>query len=67
MNIETSDRLRVTMQQMERLIRAVEDLRSNVLPANPQLFATMSEAPLDDLARLRHELHDYVQELTPTA
>jgi hypothetical protein len=57
--------MRVTMQQMERLIRALDDLKINVLPKNPQLFATMSEAPLDDLDKLREELSGYVRELKP--
>jgi len=59
------DRLRITMLQMERLIKAVDDLKENVLPDNPQLFAAMSEAPLDDLGRLRKEISGFVQELKP--
>jgi ribosomal 50S subunit-associated protein YjgA (DUF615 family) len=65
--IENVRQLRVTMQQMERLLRAVEDLRENVLPQNPELFATLVEAPLDDLQRLRSEVDDFVHELQPTA
>jgi hypothetical protein len=61
------NRIRVTMEQMDRLLRALEDLRINVLPTNPQLFAAMSEAPLDDLKRLRVEITGYVVELAPTA
>jgi hypothetical protein len=53
-------RVIVTMTQMERVIQALEDLQRTVLPQNPQLFATMAEAPLDDLNKLRTELHDYV-------
>jgi len=60
---DVTNRIRVTMQQMERLIRALDDLKINVLPKNPQLFAVMSEAPLDDLNRLREELSGYVTEL----
>lgn len=62
---EMADRLTVTMQQMERLIRALDDLKVNVLPKNPQLFTAMSEAPLEDLDRLREELSGYVRELKP--
>lgn len=54
--IENLDQLRITMQQMERLIRAIDDLKLNVLPQNPELFATMAEAPLEDLDRLRNEI-----------
>jgi hypothetical protein len=65
--IKNVDQLRVTMQQMERVIRALDDLKANVLPQNPQLFATMAEAPLEDLDRLRKEVSGYVHELKPTA
>jgi hypothetical protein len=60
-------RVLVTMTQMERVIRALEDLQRKVLPQNPQLFATMAEAPLDDLNRLRVELHEFVSEHATTA
>ena len=61
------NRLRVTMEQMDRLIRALDDLKENVLPKDPTLFATMAEGPLDDLERLRKEVRKYVDELQPTA
>jgi hypothetical protein len=60
-------RLSVTMEQLERIIRALEDLRQNVLPNDPTLFATMAEAPLDDLKCLRSEVHEYVREMNPNA
>jgi hypothetical protein len=66
MMIKNVDQLRNTMQQMERLIRALDDLKVNVLPRNPELFATMAEAPLEDLDRLREEVSGYVHELKPT-
>jgi len=66
MNSDLS-RLRVTMEQMERLIRALEDLKENVLPKDPSLFATMAEGPLDDLQRLRHEVRQHVDHLQPMA
>ena len=56
-------RATVTMEQMDRVLRALEDLRQSVLPSDPQLFATLAEAPLDDLQRLRKEVNDYVKEL----
>ena len=58
-------RLRVTMQQMERLLAALDDLKENVLPKDPRLFAVMAEAPLDDLQRLRREIDGFVEELKP--
>ena len=65
--IKNVDQLRVTMEQMERLIRALDDLKANVLPQNPELFATMAEAPLENLDRLRVEISGYVHELKPSA
>jgi len=39
-------RVLVTMAQMERVIRALQDLQQKVLPQNPMLFATMAEAAI---------------------
>ena len=64
--IRDIQRLQVTMEQMERLLRAIEDLRQTVLPQDPKLFALLAEAPLDDLARLRQDVHEFVDELQPT-
>lgn len=64
MTTETVDRMRTTMQQMDRLLRALDDLRDNVLVKDPQLFAIMAEAPLDDLDRLRQEFHGYLHDIT---
>ena len=60
------NRLKVTMEQMDRLIRVLDDLRENVLPKAPVLFATMAEGPLDDLEHLRREIRERVEELQPT-
>ena len=49
---DDSERLRISLEQMERLLLAVEDLRQTVLPKDPALFAAMTEAPLDDLVRI---------------
>jgi hypothetical protein len=65
--IQNIGQLRVTMQQMQRLLRALEDLRENLLPQDPQLFATLCEAPLDDLGRLRSDVDNFVHDLQPTA
>ena len=55
------------MQQMERLLAALDDLEVNVSPEDPQLFGVLAEAPMEDLQRLRHELSGFVQELAATA
>jgi hypothetical protein len=57
--------IRTTMEQMDRMIRALDDLRTSVLARDPKLFAVMAEGPLEDLDRLRGELNGYIDELEP--
>jgi hypothetical protein len=59
--------LRLTLQQMRRLLRALDDLKDTVLPKDPQLFAVMAEAPLEDLDRLRQEVEDFLDQLQPVS
>ena len=65
--IEDTNQLRVTLQQMRRLLWALADLKEQVLPQDPKLFATMAEAPLEDLDRLRQEVESFLDRLTPVA
>lgn len=61
------NRIRVSLEQLERLIRALDDLKENVLPKDPALFATMAEGPLEDLERIRKDLREHIDEWQPTA
>ena len=65
--IEDTNQLRVTLQQMQRLLSALADLKAQVLLQDPKLFATMAEAPLEDLDRLRQEVEGFLDQLTPVA
>jgi hypothetical protein len=65
--IEDANQLRVTLQQMQRLLWALADLKENVLSQDPKLFATMAEAPLEDLNRLRQEVESFLDQLKPVA
>ena len=65
--IEDANQLRVTMQQMQRLLWALADLKEQVLSQDPKLFATMAEAPLEDLDRLRQEIESFLDQLKPVA
>ena len=65
--ITDSKRMRVSLEQMGRLILALEDLKENVLPKDPKLFATLAEGPLDQMSQIRLELDEYLRELQPTA
>ena len=65
--IEDVNQLRVTMQQMQRLLWALADLKEQMLSQDPKLFATMAEAPLEDLDRLRQEVEGFLDQLKPVA
>jgi hypothetical protein len=65
--IEDANQLRVTMQQMRRLLWTLADLKEQVLSQDPKLFATMAEAPLEDLDRLRQEVESFLDQLKPVA
>ncbi len=57
MTTATVSQLRVTIEQIERLIPALDDHRTNVLPINPELFTTLAEGPIDDWNRLQSVVH----------
>jgi hypothetical protein len=63
--IADENELRVSLQQMQNVIQALDDLRETVLPANPELFAVMSEGYIDQIARIRDEIDEYLFELKP--
>ena len=63
--IEDPKQLRVTLEQMQRLLCALDDLKEEVLPKDPQLFAVMAEAPLEDLDHLRQEVQGFIDQLQP--
>jgi hypothetical protein len=63
--IEDQNQLRVTLQQMGRLLSALEDLKKQVLPKGPGLFATMAEAPLEGLRQLRQQVERFLDQLQP--
>ncbi len=65
--IAETNQLRVALQQMGRLLSALEDLKEQVLPKDPTLFAAMAEAPLEDLERLRQQVEGFLDQLRPVA
>ena len=62
--IEIDVQFRVTLEQLGRLLRALDNLKVEILPQNPQLFAAMSEGVIEDIGRLRSELEEYANRLT---
>ncbi len=59
------DRLQITLEQMDRLLDALEDLKQTILPTDPTHFAAMAERPLEDLGRLKSEIRECLRELKP--
>ena len=53
-------RLRVTLEQMERLFEALDGMRELHLPEDPLMYSIVSEGPLDLLRRMRAEAGDLV-------
>lgn len=56
-------RIQVTIEQINRLSRALESLQKERLLKNPKLFALMAEAPIDHISRMLEELDQYLEEL----
>lgn len=65
--IEDTNPLRVTLRQMSRLLSALNDLKEQVLAKDPQRFAVMAEAPLEDLDRLCQEVKGFLDQHQPIA
>ena len=54
-----------TNSAFQHLLCALKDFKENVLPKDPALFASMAEAPLEDLDRLRQEVEGFLDQLQP--
>jgi hypothetical protein len=57
--IANAEQFQQTLEQLERMYRALALLRQDVLPQNPRQFAVLAEAPLDHVRRLQEELEQY--------
>jgi hypothetical protein len=59
--IANEKQLRVSLQQLHQLLRALADVKRTVLKKNAKLFATMAEAYVDDIDRIRADVGDYLR------
>lgn len=56
----TSDiELHQTLEQMERMYRALAALRRDIYPSSPQRFALLAEGPQMELERMQQEIDSY--------
>jgi hypothetical protein len=58
--INNEAEFRQTLEQLERMYRALADLRQEVMPKNPCMFALMAEGPLDHIRQFQEEIESYV-------
>jgi hypothetical protein len=57
--IETEDGFRLTLEQLQRMSRALGLLYDDTFPKNPRNFALLAEGPLDQIQQLVDELEQY--------
>ena len=66
--IRNEQEFRQTIDQLEKMHRALAKLRDEVLPVNPRTFAVLAEGPLDYIRQFHEELEAYrLSLLEPTA
>ncbi len=51
--------LKQTLESIEKMERAIEDLQRNVLPGSREWFELMAEGSREEIRRLRREVADY--------
>lgn len=58
--IECDEQLDQSIQQLERMYRALAELRSRVLPQSQEWFRLMAEGPVDEIRRLQSDIELYL-------
>jgi hypothetical protein len=53
-----------TVEQLERMNKALISLRRELLPGQPKKFAILAEGPLEDMRRLQGEIEQLTAEIT---
>lgn len=65
--IENSEQLEVTLQQLSRLYRILDGMRSEYLPGRPKQYELFAEGPLDEIERFQRSLDQYFQSAPKSA
>jgi uncharacterized protein (UPF0335 family) len=60
--IANEHQMRQSVEQMERMCRALAALQAEVWPKSHRQFALMAEGPLEQIKRLEEELRQFVDE-----
>jgi prefoldin subunit 5 len=61
--ITTAAQLQQAIEQIQRLCRALDSLRADILPKNPKNFAILAEGPVDEIRKLQTEIDAYINRL----
>ena len=65
--IRNEAQLRQAIEQIQELCRAIDSLRTDILPKNPKNFAIMAEGPVDEIRKLQADIDAYIQHLEASA
>jgi hypothetical protein len=55
----------VTLEQLGRVVDALQDLKDQLLEKNPKLFGVLAEGYLDQINAMRREVHEYLEAHEP--
>jgi hypothetical protein len=58
--ISNSIELDQSIQQLERMYRALAELRQRVLPQSAANFQVVAEGPIEEIRRLQREIDEYL-------
>lgn len=61
--IHNIKQMQVSLEQMKLLINGLEDLKDNLLPEDPELYSSMAEGSIDQIDKIRREMHDFISTL----
>jgi hypothetical protein len=56
-------RIRVTIDRIKGMAKALDSLCDDLMVRNPKLFAILAESPLEELRRMRDELDQLLEPL----
>jgi hypothetical protein len=58
--IPNDEGLEVTIDQLARMYRALGDLHAHIAPLNYTNYQILAEGPIDEIMKLRREIHEYL-------
>jgi hypothetical protein len=65
--IKSDAELQQSLEQMERMYRALAHLRADIAPQNYANFQLLAEGPIDEIRKLREEIDAYLGINVPMA